>query len=163
MNIYLIRHADALPMDMQTITSDAERPLSEVGAQQTAALATTFKQMSLQLDQVFTSPLKRAVQTAEQLCQGLEQANLQAVTCNFLAPGESSRRLRTYPLHKNSHPIAPSGHEPDLGLHTAYFIGSKRARIEFAKGGAACVNCDQAPRKGTGVLLWLVTPNWLNR
>lgn len=162
MNIYLIRHADALPVDMNMVTSDAERPLSDEGRRQATGLAATFKRLDLQLDQVFTSPLKRATQTADELCRGLGVPDLKPTMCESLAPGGSSKKLTKFLRRLSGNHIVLVGHEPDLGIHTAHLIGGKRARIEFAKGGAACVVCDQPPRKGTGVLLWLLTPNWLN-
>jgi phosphohistidine phosphatase len=147
---------------MQAITNDADRPLSEVGMRQSVGLATTFKRLDLHLDQVFTSPLKRASQTAGELCRSLGVPDLRPSECDALAPGGSSRKLAKFLRKQSGNHIVLVGHEPDLGIHTAYLIGSKRARIEFAKGGAACIVCDQPPRKGTGVLLWLLTPNWLN-
>jgi len=162
MNIYLIRHADALPVDMHAITNDADRPLSDEGRRQSAGLAATFKRLDLRLDLVLTSPLKRAAQTAEELSKALNVPDLKPEVCDELAPGESSKRLFRSLRKLNANHVVLVGHEPDLGMHTAYLIGGKRARIEFAKGGAACVVCDQPPRKGTGVLLWLLTPNWLN-
>jgi hypothetical protein len=35
------------------------------------------------------------------------------------------------------------------------------ARVDFAKAGIACVECDAVPQKGAGALRWLVTPKWL--
>ena len=45
--------------------------------------------------------------------------------------------------------------------HAAWLIGGKNAKVEFAKAGFAKIVCDDPPRKGTGTLLWLVTPQFL--
>ena len=39
--------------------------------------------------------------------------------------------------------------------------GSKRAQIDLAKAGIAYINVADEPCKGGGVLVWLVTPEWL--
>jgi phosphohistidine phosphatase SixA len=57
--------------------------------------------------------------------------------------------------------IAVVGHLPDLGFHTGWLIGSKKAQIDYAKGGVARVHFPSKPEKGSGVLVWLVTPEWL--
>jgi phosphohistidine phosphatase SixA len=45
----------------------------------------------------------------------------------------------------------------------AWLIGSKEARLEFGKGGIACIRCDGLPQKGAGTLIWLLTSKWLTR
>lgn len=161
MNLYFVRHADALPVNMTDITSDAERPLSEEGHRQVLRLASGFKRLDIHLDAVLTSPLVRARQAAEGLVKHLN-LNLEVQECKHLVPGGSPKKLGKFLRQAEVQHVVLVGHEPDLGEHTAYFIGSKRARIEFAKGGMACVVCDNPPRKGTGVLLWLLTPSWLD-
>ena len=41
-----------------------------------------------------------------------------------------------------------------------WLIGSKRAQIDLAKAGIACISVADEPRKGGGALVWLVTPEW---
>jgi phosphohistidine phosphatase len=161
MNLYLIRHADALPLGSEGVASDAERPLSKVGYQQLAALAAGLKRLGQPFDVIATSPLLRCKQAAEELVRLLEMPKLDLATCDFLAPGESSKKLTRWLRRLDGSHVMLVGHEPDLGRHTGYLIGSKRARIEFAKGACACVVCDNPPRKATGTLLWMVNPQWL--
>jgi phosphohistidine phosphatase len=161
-NLYIVRHADALPINMQDITSDADRPLSDEGHRQVKRLAAGFKRLDIRPDRVLTSPLRRAREAAQDLVQHLNLTGLEAVHCDHLAPGGSSRKLAKALRQLDVQNVILVGHEPDLGRHTAHFIGSKRARIEFAKGGCACVACDNPPRKGTGALMWLLTPMWLD-
>jgi hypothetical protein len=49
---------------------------------------------------------------------------------------------------------------PHLGELAAWLIGSKKAQVELAKSGVACLRCGDAPGKGMAVLQWLVTPAW---
>ncbi len=162
MNIYLIRHADALPVDHQHITTDEERPLSDEGLRQVARLVSAFKRLDIPITRIFCSPLKRTLQTAEELARQLGQPQSEVIACEQLLPGGSSKKLcKLLRQHQDQH-VLLIGHEPDLGLHTAYLIGSKRARIAYAKGGMALVESNDPVRKGTGTLLWMLTSHWLN-
>lgn len=162
MNIYLIRHADALPIDMNNITSDEERPLSEEGLAQVARLAGALKRLDVPIDAVLTSPLKRAVQAARGLAEHLNLSHVEVRECPELAPGGSSKRVAKLLRKTGAQHVLVVGHEPDLGRHAAHLIGGKRARIEFAKGGMALILSEDPPRRGTGTLLWMLTPAWLN-
>lgn len=161
MNIYLIRHADALPLG-ESMAGDEERPLSDDGREQSARLAAAFKRLDTPLDRVLTSPLKRSRETADLFAQHLGQPGLEVVDCDELAPGGSARKLFKMLRKLNLQHVALVGHEPDLGRASARLIGSKRAHLEFAKGGVACVLSDDPPRRGTGTLVWMLTPMWLN-
>src|SRR5437868_1967603 len=55
-NIYLIRHADALALGERGITQDAGRPLSEDGEIQAKNLGIGLQRKGLRLDKIVTSP-----------------------------------------------------------------------------------------------------------
>lgn len=161
MQIFLIRHADALPLD-DTMAGDEERPLSEEGQRQLARLAAAFRRLDVFPDAVLTSPLLRAKQTADGLAGHLRQESLEVRECPELAPGLVPKKLCRFLRGLELQHVALVGHEPDLGRLTGYLIGGKRAQIEFAKAGMACVVSDDPPRKATGSLLWMLTPMWLD-
>ena len=162
MNLYLLRHAQALPMGEHGISSDEERPLTEEGWQRTAVLARALERLEISFDLVLSSPLRRGLQTAEGLLRHLQRSDLVVTPCEQLAPDWSSRKLAKKLLTVDCQEILLVGHEPSLSKHAAWLIGSKDARLEFAKGGMACIRCDGVPQKGAGTLSWLITPKWLN-
>jgi len=161
MEIYLIRHADALPAGAGGAQSDADRPLSEVGKSQAKALAAAFQRQGLHLDCVLTSPLLRARQTAEEMLRHWQGPPPVVQVQAELNMDGRPRRLFRAVRALGQQAVALIGHQPDLVAHTAWLIGSKKARLDLAKAGVACVQCD-APEKGGGVLLWLVTPEWFD-
>src|SRR5271165_4920772 len=93
MNLYILRHADALSLGENGITTDEERPLSERGVLQAEQLAVGLTRLGVRLDKVLTSPLRRSQQTAEVLCRKLDRAGLEISVCGQLAPGQSTKRL----------------------------------------------------------------------
>jgi phosphohistidine phosphatase len=147
MDLYLIRHADALALGDGGLAQDFERPLSEKGNSQVKRLAGWLQQEAIHLEVVFASPLVRAQQTAEGLLgQELPAPSLRV--CEELAPGGKpkalARILRQW-----------------AGQSAAWLIGSKKAQIDIAKAGVAVITAEDKPRKGSGTLNLLLTPNRL--
>ena len=160
MDIYLIRHADARPLGEGGITQDEDRPLSDEGIAQAAALARALQRHGVQLSRALTSPLLRARQTAEGMLGAWPAPAPELEACECLAPGARPKELARFLRRSGGDHVALVGHQPDLGRFAAWLVGSKNAQIDLAKAGVAYVTCDDQPRKRTGTLVWLVTPDW---
>jgi phosphohistidine phosphatase len=160
MELYIIRHADAQPLGEGGVQEDAERPLTSVGQGQCGPLAAALQRQGVRLDRVVTSPLLRARQTAEGLLKNLAPPTPELHTCDHLAPGGKRRKLTRFLSGLGVQSVAIVGHLPDLNQYAAWLIGSKKAQIEIAKAGVACVHFDDEPERGAGALTWLVTPQW---
>jgi phosphohistidine phosphatase len=65
MRIVLFRHGPAGERDPEQWPDDAQRPLTSKGEQRTAAAAAGLRRLRPDVRQVFTSPLLRALQTAQ--------------------------------------------------------------------------------------------------
>jgi len=160
MDLYLIRHADALPLGEAGILEDAERPLSESGKGQAKALAAALNKRGVHLARVLSSPALRAKQTAEQMLAAWPGTSVGLETSDNLAMGFKPRKLARALEDYKDNALALVGHQPDLAEFAAWLIGSRKARLDLAKGGVACINCSNGISKGGGTLEWLVTPAW---
>jgi phosphohistidine phosphatase len=160
MDLYIIRHADAQPLGEQGIRDDADRPLTVAGQAQCGSLAAALKRQKINLERLVTSPLLRARQTAEGLLKELEAPQPELHTCDHLAPGGKRRKLTRFLRGLSAQSVAVVGHMPDLNFYVGWLIGSKKAQVDLAKAGVACIHFEDEPRKGTGVLTWLITPQW---
>lgn len=160
MDLYLIRHADALPLGEQGVRDDADRPLSPTGHVQVRALAATLYRLQVRLDKIVSSPLLRARQTAEGLVHGGKTVAPEVVLSDDLAFGGKRRRLARFLGELGCDSVALVGHQPDMSELAGWLVGSRAAQIEFAKAGAAYIECDEQPGKGCGTLIWLTTPDW---
>ncbi len=160
MELYLIRHADALALGERGVTNDEERPLSEAGETQAAAAAKALRAKGVVLDKLYTSPLLRARQTAEILARVWERPELIVETCAVLAPGGKPRKLSKQILKSGGEKIGLIGHMPDLGDYAAWLLGDKKAQIDLAKAGVIMLQCGEMPGKGMGALQWMVSPEW---
>jgi phosphohistidine phosphatase len=160
MDLYIIRHADAQPLGEGGIEDDGERPLTVTGQSQCGPLAAALQRSGVNLERIVTSPLLRARQTAEGLLKHLGSPAPDLHTCDQLAPGGKRRKLTRFLRGLHAQSVAIVGHEPDLSDYTGWLIGSKKAQIDLAKAGIACIHFEDEPDKGAGVLTWLVTPEW---
>src|SRR5690349_11068177 len=86
MKLILVRHADAAAKGENGSTRDFDRPLTDLGREQAQKLADALAAHGVRPDAVVSSPLVRAVQTAEPLLALLTGESHQSVPCSFLAP-----------------------------------------------------------------------------
>lgn len=134
MQVFLVRHAIALPPGSPGIQSDADRPLTLPGRERFRRAVQGLGALGVELSGIVTSPWVRARETAELL------GSLQGEP----APPRTSDLLCTPPgaatLGLFADGVALVGHEPWLSelLALACFGGPGAAPgIRFAKGAVA--------------------------
>src|ERR671932_769464 len=79
MDLYLLRHGEA-----GQVPRDEDRELTERGHEQARAVAAGLAWLNPGLDAILTSPLPRAVQTAQPVARAL---GLEVQTADAMAPG----------------------------------------------------------------------------
>jgi phosphohistidine phosphatase len=161
MELYLIRHAEAHPRTSDDKTEDAGRTLTDAGHAQAQELAAALQKHGVHLDQVVSSPLLRARQTAERLMEGWKTPLPELLLCDELAPDSAKmRKVNKFLLKLSANAIAVVGHMPELSEFAAWLVGSKKVQIAIAKAGVARIDCEGIPDKGSGTLTWLIAPEW---
>jgi phosphohistidine phosphatase len=160
MDLYIIRHAEAQPLGSDGVMQDEDRPLTAAGKAQCGPLAAALERHGVRLDRIVTSPFLRARQTAEVLLEDLKAPKPELHICDHLAPDGKRKKLTRFLNGLDSQSLAIVGHMPDLGLYTAWLIGSSKAQLDLAKAGVACIHFKDEPDKGAGALTWMVTPEW---
>jgi phosphohistidine phosphatase len=161
MNVYLLRHAQALDLGEAGVQTDEERPLSDEGLRQMEIVSDAVKRLGLKFDEIITSPLRRALETAQELRRHLELPETAVITCDKLEPGGSTKKVMKYLRSREANEVVLVGHAPELPTYAAWLIGSKDCQLEIAKAGLVYIRCDAAPRKGVGTLVWMLTPELL--
>jgi phosphohistidine phosphatase len=160
MDLYVIRHAEAVAQGERGVTKDEERPLTEHGEQQAQALGAGLPALGVQLDLILTSPLVRARQTADNLLKQWRAGHVEVEECNALAPPVRPRKLARTLNGADKQAVAIVGHEPSLSAWLAWLIGSKKAQVQLVKASVALVRVEGGVCKGAGQLAWLVPPAW---
>jgi phosphohistidine phosphatase len=154
--LYLVRHAIAADRGSEW-PDDTKRPLTERGVERFKETVKGLRRLDVRIDEIFTSPLVRARQTAELLAQGVD-GKPPIKLLDTLAPGHTSTALMTQlaKVAKRRH-VALVGHEPELGELAAHLIGAGRA-LEFKKGGICRIDVGSLSARRAGSLIWFVPP-----
>jgi phosphohistidine phosphatase len=160
MDLYLIRHAEAVPLGEGGISDDADRPLTEQGHEQTRLVAEGLQKHGVRLGRLVSSPLLRARQTAQGLLHQAPPPVPALEVRGELAPGQKRRKLVKYLLGLDSETVGLVGHNPDLSELIGWFIGDRKVGVDLAKAGVACIHFPEKAGKGLGTLTWLVPPEW---
>ena len=159
--VYLVRHAIAAERGDEW-PDDSKRPLTEAGINRFKEAVEGLAWLDVSIDEIFTSPLVRAKQTATLLASGL--GNKTSVkTLDALAPGHSPRQvMNDLSRAAKRNRIALVGHEPGLGELAAHLIGSPRA-LPFKKGGVCHIAIQGLTSRRPGELVWFLPPKVLRR
>src|SRR5262245_4581642 len=133
MDLYLIRHAEAVPLGEGGITDDADRPLTEQGHEQTRVVAEGLTRHGIRLGRLVSSPLLRARQMAQGLLSHMPQPVPALEVREELAPGHKRRKLTKYLLGLDAEAVGLVGHNPDLSELVGWFIGDRKVGIDLPK------------------------------
>jgi phosphohistidine phosphatase len=133
--VWLLRHGIA--EDRAPDGDDRERALTAEGRARLERAGPAWRRAMGSVDLVFTSPLRRAQETAEVLIHALDcKAALQ--TLGELAPDERPLEMLArlqHELQKGRAAVACVGHEPHLGsLLGLLLTGSKSTPLPLKKG-----------------------------
>jgi phosphohistidine phosphatase len=160
-DLYLVRHAIAAERG-EDWPDDTKRPLTDTGITRFKESVEGLAWLQVEIDEIFTSPLVRAKQTANLLAHGL--GNKTSVkTLDALAPDRSPRQVINELSHAaKRHRIALVGHEPALGELAAHLLGSPRS-LPFKKGGVCYITIQGLTSRRPGELVWFLPPKVLRR
>jgi phosphohistidine phosphatase len=159
--LYLIRHAIAAERGEEW-PDDDKRPLTERGIARFKEGVAGLVRLDAVVDEIFTSPLVRAKQTAQLLSAGLAGAP-PVKLLDALAPGHSPDEVMAeLGRAARRRRIALVGHEPELGELAARLIGARRP-LTFRKGGACRVDIDGFEGGRPGGLVWFISPKTLRQ
>ena len=164
MDLMLIRHAEAGERDPAKYPDDGLRPITPEGRRKMVQMAGVMKKMGLRFDFLVSSPLVRALQTAEVLAEvfehteGPQTSDVLGLSCT--AAGIVNL-LGKYPPDSA---VALVGHEPSFSASAGALIGAGRnVQIVLKKGGTIGLAFEGAPEVGTGALAFHLKPGHLKR
>ena len=159
MHIYLIRHADAQQLGQKNEFTDEKRSLTSEGRDRMRDGAKGLGMLGMELDLILSSPLARALETAEIVASALGVSKKEIVQTNNLKPGASVDELfAEIKKHTGVESLALVGHEPDLsGIISRILQGTGRIPSDLKKGCACCLNVTETVPALRGGLVWLLT------
>jgi phosphohistidine phosphatase len=164
MELFVIRHGIAEPLGKENEFSDEQRKLTAEGRSRMRDVVKGLAKLGVELDLILTSPLVRAVETAEIVATSLGLTKKEIKQSANLAPGAPVEALfAEVKGYAGVESIALIGHQPDLGALVSTIIHSDvgSLSIQLKKGGICCLNVPETVPALRGDLVWLLTPRQL--
>jgi phosphohistidine phosphatase len=163
MEIHLLRHGIAEERAAHGGPDD-ERALTAEGRRKVRSVAKAMRAMRLSFDVIFSSPLVRALQTAEIVAESLRLKRRLQLT-EHLGSGATTEKQIAW--LKSLRPAPGSvllvGHEPNFSELTSRLLtGHERLAINFKKAGFCKVTAER-PGAELATLEWLLTPKQMER
>jgi len=149
---------------MDAPEKDAERPLTPVGRREVVDIAIALQSLGTKFDVVASSPLKRALETAEIVARKFKKLNQLEEWDELKPAGDTSKLFRKLSRLKVTSRILVVGHEPCLSSMIGEIVAGKTSlNLVLKKGGLAKVRINTFKPRISGELRWLLTPKMMTK
>jgi len=160
MIVYFLRHASANQHNIFP-KEDDRRPIDKLGKQQCHVVGRALVAMGVKVDAVISSPLTRAIQTAELAVDELGYKD-RIVISEAMRPEASFDQFHDLLTHySESKAIMVVGHNPSITEFLLHLMTGNEPSdcVDFKKGAVAKVEVEGEK----GVLNWLLTPKMASK
>lgn len=154
MKIYLVRHAGAV--ERSEAVEEGTRWLTVTGRKTMRKAASRLRKMRVRPGLIITSPLTRAVQTAELLMAAVG-SHAELVADNLLSEGTAEQLQELILSINGDGTLMLVGHEPLLSQTAALLLG-RGLSVSFAKGGCLYLELRTKPGK-PAKFKWYAAPS----
>lgn len=151
----MLRHGIA--EDHAATGRDADRRLTDEGRAKLRRVLERAHQAGVRPSLILSSPLRRALETAEIAARELGYAG-KLLRTPALTPESSPQQVwDAIREHRAEAAILLAGHEPLFSATVAYLLGSAHAMVHFRKGALARIDTQSTGPTPAGVLQWMLT------
>jgi phosphohistidine phosphatase len=164
MRVLVIRHAIAEDTRefAKTGREDGARPLTKEGRAKMREGAAGLVKLVPQLDVLATSPLARAIETAEIVAKAYGGATRVQQVAALTPTKPVNALLHWLQGQPPAATVAVIGHEPHLGVFVSWLLtGLQESFIELKKGSACLLELEKDVKAGRARLLWALKPGHL--
>ncbi|MCL5099236.1 MAG: phosphohistidine phosphatase SixA [Candidatus Omnitrophica bacterium] len=165
MEIYFLRHAEAVQRGSPDYPEDSGRPLNPEGEKRMYRVAKGMRKLGLSFDLILSSPFVRAQRTAEIAAEILKLKTRLEFTAHLEVNGSPEKLIAEINRnHQDAKSILLVGHEPYLSsLVSRLLTGDSNLALNFKKAGLAKLATDTLQFDRCAVLDWFMTPRQLER
>lgn len=156
MILYVLRHAEAV--EARDTLPDQWRYLTEKGRAVAEKMSSVIAKSGPKTRLTITSPLTRAVQTAEVAAQKACRRNVIVASALLLPGGEVSELVAYLKSGLAAKRVMLVGHEPQLGLLVASLLGRNDAAVPLKKGACVALELDPKHEDKPAAFLWYQIP-----
>lgn len=155
MQVYLLRHGIAEEGGPQT--SDVDRALTNDGRRKLRQVLAHVGDSGVRIDLILSSPLKRALQSAE-IATACLKAKPQTAITRTLTPGGAVEDVWSeIRAHRDAEALLLVGHNPLFSNLAAFLLGAPEVQVDFKKGAVMRIDFETLGPKPNGVLHWYLT------
>jgi phosphohistidine phosphatase len=160
MQLYILRHGIA--EDTAPGGSDADRALTRQGKAKLRLVLECAHAAGVRPGVIMTSPLKRALETAE-LAASILEVKRDLTKTPALSPTSSPQRVWSEVRAHKTEELLIAGHEPLLSRFVAFLLRCPALRLDLKKGAMVRVDLETVGPEPHGVLKWILTPKLAQR
>ena len=154
MNLYLMRHADA-GIARESPKLDAKRGLVKEGKEQCMLMARVLRAAKVQVDVIVSSPLKRALQTAQFVGTEVGYEAKVEISPALGPDADYTDFQKLLEKYADREGVLLVGHNPNLFKFLGRLITANGgAGVRMRKGSVARIDMDRHPP----LLQWLIDP-----
>lgn len=161
MDLFILRHGEA--GKRSPAAGDFKRPLTVEGKKEIEEISNVFRALQIELDNILTSPLVRAKQTAEIVARTVKYKCKIEELESLKPEGSRLQFYSTLSRLKQDSQVLVVGHEPYLSELVSEAISQSDCRIDLKKAGLARIRVMSTLPKIRGELRWLLTPKQLKK
>ena len=153
MKLYLVQHGDAVSKDI-----NSERPLSDMGKQDIARLASLIKHAAIRVERVVHSGKLRAQQTAEQLATVMAPG-VSLATSEQMHPNDEVKNFDWHSL-SGGQDLLLVGHLPFMAKLVSHLLSGAENTllVAFQPGTMVCLELLQ---DSSWQINWMIRPECL--
>lgn len=154
MNLYLMRHANA-GLHRANPLLDKKRGLIKEGKDQCMLMARVLNALKIQVDVIVSSPLKRALQTAQFVGTELGYDGKVEISTALLPEADYPAFQQMLAKYSNREGVLAVGHNPNIFQFLGKLVtGNGGANLRLRKGAIARIDLERHPPQ----LQWLIDP-----
>ena len=155
MHLYLLRHGIAV--EAQAGASDATRALTSDGRRKLRKVLKAVAEAKVKPTLMWSSELKRAIQTAE-VAKAVLGYQGEILRTKALAPGADAEQVwEEIRVHRDEASLMLVGHNPQFDQLAPYLLGASHLVVDFKKGAIMRIDIEGFGARPRGTLCWYLT------
>ena len=155
MHLYLLRHGIA--EDARAGESDATRALTSDGRRKLRQVLKAVAEAKVKPTLLWSSELKRAIQTAE-IAKAVLGYQGEILRTKALAPTADVEQVwEEIRVHRDETSLMLAGHNPQFDQLAPYLLGAPQLAVDFKKGAIMRIDIENFGARPTGALCWYLT------
>lgn len=155
MHLYLLRHGIAA--EAAAGQNDTDRALTSDGRRKLRKVLKAVAEAKVKPAQIWSSELKRAIQTAE-IAKAVLGHPGEILRTKALAPGGDVEQVwDEIRVHRDEAGLMLVGHNPQFDQLAPYLLGTPHLAVDFKKGAIMRIDVESFGARPRGTLCWYLT------